>query len=106
MSLTPSTMQELGTDAPPFSLPDTNGKTVSLADVASPRGLLVMFICNHCPYVKLVRDELARIGSDYAPKGIGVVAISANDAVNYPADSPGKDGGGGACGRLHLPVSL
>jgi peroxiredoxin len=83
-------MQKLGTPAPTFSLPNTEGKIVSLGDFGGARGLLVMFICNHCPYVKLIRSELATIGREYSPKGIAMVAISANDARNYPADSPEK----------------
>lgn len=84
-----STMLELGTEAPDFSLPDTvSGETVSLSDYADKAGLLVMFICNHCPYVQHVREELARIGKDYADSGIGVVAICSNDSDNYPGDSP------------------
>ncbi len=90
MSLTPSTMLELGTPAPAFSLPDTGGSTVSLGDFSDARGLLVMFICNHCPYVKLIRQELAAIGREYCPKGVAMVAISSNDAGKYPADSPEK----------------
>lgn len=81
-------MQELGTPAPVFSLPDTEGHYVSLGDFNEARGLLVMFICNHCPYVKLIRQELAAVGREYSPKGIALVAISANDAGKYPADSP------------------
>lgn len=88
MALTPSTMLPLGTQAPDFSLPDTDGKTVSRKDFDGKKGLLVMFICNHCPYVKHVRQELARIGEEYQKKDIGVVAINANDAANYPEDSP------------------
>jgi peroxiredoxin len=88
MARTPSTMLELGTRAPDFSLPDTDGGTVSLADFASAPALLVMFICNHCPFVKHVRDELARVGREYSARGVGIVAISANDAEAYPADSP------------------
>ncbi len=84
-----STMLELGTEAPDFSLPDTvSGDTVSLSDYADKKGVLVMFICNHCPYVQHVREELARIGKDYADSDIGVVAICSNDADNYPGDSP------------------
>ncbi len=84
-----STMLELGTEAPDFSLPDTvSGETVSLSDYADKAGLLVMFICNHCPYVQHVREELARIGKDYADSDIGVVAICSNDSDNYPGDSP------------------
>src|SRR3990167_2384246 len=89
MALTPSTMLELGTKAPEFRLPDVvSGKTISLATVAGKRALLVMFICRHCPYVVHVREELARLGRDYATQDIGIVAISANDAANYPDDAP------------------
>ena len=86
----PSTMLALGTSAPDFELPDTDGRIVRLADFRDARGLLVMFICNHCPYVKHVQAELARIGRDYGPRGIGIVAISSNDVANYPADAPDK----------------
>lgn len=90
MSLTPSTMLALGTPAPDFSLPDTQGKTLCLADYTSAKALLVMFICNHCPYVKHVAPELARIDKDYADKGLGVVAIQSNDITLHPDDSPEK----------------
>ena len=90
MALTPSTMMALGTEAPDFSLRDTDGQLVSLADFAGSKALLVMFICNHFPYVKHVAAELARIGRDYARDDLGVVAISANDAAAYPADSPAR----------------
>jgi len=83
-------MLALGTPAPDFSLPDTGGKIVSLSDFASAPALVVAFICNHCPYVKLIRAGLAQFGSDMQSRGVGVVAISANDAVNYPDDSPAK----------------
>jgi peroxiredoxin len=84
-----STMLALGTEAPDFSLPDVvSGNTVSLSDYSDKTGLLVMFICNHCPYVKHVRHELAQIGKDYADSGIGIVAISANDPEVSPGDSP------------------
>ncbi len=86
-----STMLELGTEAPFFSLQDTvTGKTVTLDHYKGNRGLLVMFICNHCPYVKLIKDELIRFAADYMEKGIAVVAISSNDVENYPDDSPDK----------------
>ena len=86
---TTSTMLALGTEAPDFSLPDTvSGDVVSLADYSDKKGLLVMFICNHCPYVKHVRQELARLGNDYSNSGLGIVAISSNDIDAYPADSP------------------
>src|SRR5579862_457962 len=90
MALTPSTMLALGTKAPAFALPDTTGKTVSLADVQNAPAVLVMFICNHCPFVKHVRAELAQLGKDYLPKGAAIVAISANDVSTHPDDSPAK----------------
>jgi peroxiredoxin len=90
MSLTPSTMLPLGTVAPDFRLPDTSGKTVSLADFKSAPALLVVFMCNHCPYVKLIREGLAKFGRDYQAKGAAIVGINANDVANYPADSPAK----------------
>lgn len=90
MSLTPSTMLPLGTTAPDFRLPDTNGKTVSLADFKNAPALVVVFMCNHCPYVKLIREGLAKFGRDYQAKGAAIVGINANDAANYPADSPAK----------------
>ena len=90
MALTPSTMLALGTPAPDFSLPDTDGNTVSLSDFAKCKALLVMFICNHCPFVIHVRQQLAQLGRDYQAKGVGVVAINSNDVANYPADSPEK----------------
>ena len=88
MARTPSTMLELGTPAPDFALPDTDGRTVSSDDFADARALLVMFICNHCPFVKHVRSELARIGRDYSTRGVATVAISSNDAEQYPDDGP------------------
>jgi len=89
MALTPSQMVPLGTKAPAFSLPDTvSGKTVSLPDFAGKKGLLVMFICNHCPYVKHVAPELAKIGHDYTGKPLGIAAISANDVSTHPDDGP------------------
>jgi len=83
-------MLPLGTAAPDFNLPDTNGKLVSLEDFKGKTALLVLFICNHCPYVKHIRAGLAQLGQDYIPRGVGIVAISSNDAVNYPDDSPAK----------------
>ncbi len=89
MAATASTMLPLGTKAPEFSLPEVvSGKTVSLNDFAAKQALLVMFICRHCPYVQHVKEELARIGRDYVPRGVAIVSISANDAVRYPDDSP------------------
>lgn len=90
MALTPSTMLDLGTPAPDFQLPDVvSGRTISLASFADQSALLVMFICRHCPFVKHVQQELAQIGQDYQGKGLGIVAISANDAEHYPDDAPG-----------------
>ncbi len=88
MALTPSTMLPLGTPAPNFSLPDTSGKTVSRDDFTQAKGLLVIFMCNHCPYVKHVREEIARLGKEYEDKGIAVAGINANDVGTYPDDSP------------------
>ena len=88
MALTPSTMLALGSKAPDFRLPDVDGTMVGLADFQAAPALLVMFICNHCPYVKHVRHELAKLGRDYVARGAAVVAINANDAVAYPDDSP------------------
>jgi peroxiredoxin len=90
MALTPSTMLPLGTIAPDFQLPDTNGKIVSLPDFKNASALLVIFICNHCPYVIHIRAGLAQLARDYVSKNVGIVGISANDAQNYPADSPAK----------------
>lgn len=89
MSRTESTMLPLGTLAPSFELPDViSGKPVALADFAGRKALLVMFICRHCPYVKHVQHELAKLGRDYGGKPLGMVAISSNDAVGYPDDAP------------------
>jgi len=90
MAATSSTMLPLNTSAPAFSLPDTTaaGKKVSLADFTG-KPLLVMFLCNHCPFVKHIRSELARLGRDYKGRA-ALVAISANDAEKYPDDSPAK----------------
>src|SRR5258708_16647102 len=89
MAANPSTMVELGREAPDFHLPDVaDGKMVSLSDFASNRVLLVMFVCRHCPYVLHVKTELARLGRDYARKNVGIVGISSNDAQNYPDESP------------------
>ena len=90
MALTPSTMLPLGTTAPDFELLDTNGKFVSLADFKSSPALLVVFMCNHCPYVIHLRAGLAQLAHDYAPKHVAIVGINANDVKNYPDDSPAK----------------
>ncbi len=82
-------MTALGTKAPDFSLPDVvTGKTVSLSSFSSKKALLVMFICRHCPYVQHIKGELAQLGRDYSKKDVGLIAISSNDAENYPDDSP------------------
>lgn len=91
MAAVQSTMLELGTPAPRFTLPDVvSGNPISLSDFRGRSGLLVVFLCNHCPYVKHVRAHIASIGKDYAGKGLGVVAISSNDIEKYPDDSPEK----------------
>ena len=90
MSLTPSTMLSLGTSAPDFELPDVvSHQTISL-DFADGSPLLVMFICQHCPFVKHVKQQLAQIGKDYADSDLKIVAISANDVATHPDDSPEK----------------
>ena len=91
MARTPTNQIPLGFKAPDFELPEPlTGRMVSLEEVMGKKGTLVMFICNHCPFVIHVRDELVSIGNDYMPKGIGMVAINSNDVANYPADSPDK----------------
>lgn len=91
MVKTASTMLPLGTAAPEFQLPDVvSGKTISLATFKDSKALLLMFICQHCPFVKHVQAELAKIGQDYSEQALGIVAISANDVANYPDDSPAK----------------
>jgi peroxiredoxin len=89
MAATPSTMLALGTVAPSFNLLDTvSGEMVSLADQKSDQATVIMFICNHCPYVKHVQTELVRLAEDYQPKSISFVAISSNDIKQYPEDGP------------------
>ena len=83
-------MLPLGTAAPDFKLPDTNGKTVALADFKGQAALLVIFMCNHCPYVKHIRDGLAQLARDYQPRGAAIVGINSNDVANYPEDSPAR----------------
>ncbi|HZN03990.1 MAG TPA: thioredoxin family protein [Candidatus Polarisedimenticolia bacterium] len=87
MVRTESTMMPLGTPAPDFQLPDTDGTIVSLDDFRDAKGMLVMFICNHCPFVKHVRKELALLGRDYR-RTVGIVGINSNDIVAFPDDSP------------------
>jgi len=91
MAAVPSTMLPLGTKLPAFSLPNTlDGKRVSSADFDRQPALLVMFICNHCPYVQHVKQEIGRVVADYAPRGVGLVAISSNDVAQFPDDAPDK----------------
>jgi peroxiredoxin len=81
-------MLPLGTKAADFSLPNVDGHTVSIADFAAAPACLLIFMCNHCPYVKHVADELAKLARDYQAKGVAVVGISSNDVANHPDDSP------------------
>jgi peroxiredoxin len=81
-------MLPLGTKAPDFSLVNVDGRTVSLKDFSDAPALLVMFICNHCPFVKHLADSLAAFSAEYMEKGVAVVGINSNDVANYPADSP------------------
>ncbi len=88
MAMTASAMLELGTKAPDFSLPDTQGGTVSLTDFDGAKALLVVFMCNHCPFVKHILYVLLNLAREYQPKGVAVVGISANDVDAYPEDGP------------------
>ena len=88
MPETPSTMLDLGTTLPPFSLPDFNGRTVSDVDFKGSKALLVAFICNHCPFVRHIRAEFARFAKEYEAKGLEVVAIASNDTKEFPEDGP------------------
>ena len=89
MSATVSTMMPLGTTAHSFELRDTvSGKVISLSELKGEKATLIMFICNHCPFVLHVNDELVRIATEYQTKGVSFVAISSNDVVNYPQDGP------------------
>lgn len=91
MAQTPSNMMPLGTQAPDFTLPDViSGKSLSLQELTGEHATLIMFICNHCPFVKHIQDELVRLGKEYPAKGVSIVAISSNDAENYSEDSPEK----------------
>jgi peroxiredoxin len=83
-------MLPLGTSAPDFALPDPQGKIISLAEFKGAPALLVVFMCNHCPYVQHVRQGFAHLARDFQARGVGVVGINANDVRNYPADSPAK----------------
>lgn len=89
MSLAPSNMLPLGRVAPAFTLPDTvSGKNLSLAELKGAKAIVIMFICNHCPFVKHIEEQLVQLANDYLKKGISFIAISSNDIVNYPEDSP------------------
>lgn len=91
MALTPSTMLSLGTAAPEFTLPEPkSGQSISLQQLAGEKGTLVMFICNHCPFVKHIESALIKLGEDYVQSGIGIIAVNSNDADNYPEDSPAR----------------
>lgn len=90
MVMTRSRMLSLGTQAPAFSLPDANGKPVSLADFADAKALVVVFMCNHCPFVKHLRGGLAKLGRDCAEKGMAMVGINSNNYEQYPDDSPDR----------------
>ena len=90
MARTPSQMLPLDTPAPGFNLPDADGTMHSLDDAADSQAFLLMFICNHCPFVKHVADELARLGHDYQDKGVAIFAINSNDIESHPADGPDK----------------
>lgn len=90
MVKTASTMLPLGTSAPDFSLPNVDGSTVSLGDFTDAKGLLVIFMCNHCPFVVHLRSALAEFGNEYQEKGLAIVGISSNDVGTHPDDSPEK----------------
>ena len=91
MARTPSNMLPLGTKAPQFTLPDTlSGNTFRLEELAGNKGTVIMFICNHCPFVLHVQEQLVKTANTYSPKGIGFIAISSNDAKTYPQDAPDK----------------
>ena len=101
MSKTPSTMSALGTLAPDFSLPEpATGNTVSLEDFAESPALLVVFLSNHCPFVKHLADDFAVFATQYQARGVAVVGVCANDVENYPADSPSKMADEG----VHVPL--
>jgi peroxiredoxin len=88
MARTPSTMLPLGTPAPDFRLPDFDGRMHALEDFSASPALLVAFVCNHCPFVKHLRDGFAAFAREFAPRGLAVVAINSNDLDSYPQDGP------------------
>lgn len=103
MVRTASVMLPLGTEAPNFTLPDYDGKVVSRDDFRGKKGLLVIFMCNHCPYVKHVAPELARLAAEYPAKGISIVGISSNDVASHPEDAPDKMKSEAAAQGYHFP---
>jgi peroxiredoxin len=90
MSVTPSTMLSLGTEAPYFKLPGINGNLVSLDDFKDAKALLVVFMCNHCPYVKHIIRDFVQLAEEYQDKEVGIVGINSNDISTYPEDAPEK----------------
>jgi peroxiredoxin len=90
MAETPSTMLPLGTTAPPFNLPDPTGKRISSDDFKNAPALLVVFMCNHCPYVKHIRSKFSELAKAYQARGVGIVGINSNDFETYPDDRPEK----------------
>jgi len=90
MAKTPSTMLELGTRAPDFNLKDPSGTSIALKDFLGSKATLIMFICNHCPFVKHLANSLAELTSSYMEKGVAVIAINSNDIEKYPEDGPDK----------------
>lgn len=90
MAATESQMLPLGTQAPVFSLPDADGQVYGLDDAHDARAYLVMFICNHCPFVKHVAPELARLSADYGDRGVAIFAVNSNDYERYPEDAPDR----------------
>ena len=99
-------MLPLGTKAPGFTLPSTEGNSVSLSDYADSKALLIIFMCNHCPYVKHVADQLKQLADDYADQGVAVVGISSNDAEKYPDDSPAAMAEEKAMRDIHLHICM
>ncbi len=90
MVATNSTMLPVGSKAPAFRLPDVHGKVVALSDFPDARAVVIVFMCNHCPYVKHLRAGLAQLARDYLPKGVTILGVNSNDVENYPADSPAR----------------
>ena len=90
MSLTPSTMLPLGTKAPYFSLPDPDGIIVSLQDYREAKAFLIIFMCNHCPFVKHIQNKLTEVTKQFIEQGVAVIGINSNDFITYPDDSPSK----------------